>query len=129
MTVKAERQKIFDKVARHLLKQRKPSMVERRGVPMCAYRGRGGLKCAIGALMLDADYRKKYEGLGVSDLPPPVVDHIMPEDKRRLEFLSDLQTVHDYGEGLTGDVFVSFIKRRLSSLADDYRLSKKVLSK
>ena len=52
-------QEIFDKVAAHLLTQRKPSLLCGIG---CAYRGEGGLKCAAGCLIPDEEYSPEMEG-------------------------------------------------------------------
>lgn len=45
-------QKVFNRVARHLLRQRKRSTDGNS----CLYRGPGGLKCAIGCLIKDKYY-------------------------------------------------------------------------
>lgn len=53
-----EAQEIFDTVARHLFKQGKQSVGEDG---CCKYRGQDGLKCAVGALISDGDYRPEME--------------------------------------------------------------------
>jgi hypothetical protein len=57
------RQEIFDKVATHLLTQGRRSMNE-AGIS-CAYRGEDGLKCAIGVLIPDDQYKPSFEGYSV----------------------------------------------------------------
>lgn len=56
-------QEIFDKVATHLLSQGKRSALGGVG---CAYRGDGGLQCAIGCLIPDELYRYELEGWGAA---------------------------------------------------------------
>ena len=51
-------QETFDIVAEHLMKQGERSV----DVNGCAYRGMGDLKCAVGVLISDADYRHSMEG-------------------------------------------------------------------
>ncbi len=96
-------QTIFDKVATHLLTQNARSFQHANG-GICAYRGVGGTKCAIGALISDEHYTEDIEGLtlvwgdtvrgriaravslslGVEVLSPGV-----------LRLLQDLQRLHD----------------------------------
>lgn len=52
----------FDKIANHLIKQGKRSKISWSGdYGMCAYRGEGGTKCAIGAVIPDHLYNEKME--------------------------------------------------------------------
>ena len=50
---------IFDRVKTHLLTQNAKSMSDGR----CAYRGDGGRTCALGCLIPDEKYSRKFEGL------------------------------------------------------------------
>lgn len=66
-------QEAFELVARHLFTQGKPAVkVNRRRNGdgdfdhMCLYRAPGGLRCAVGALIPDALYRKAMENKNVS---------------------------------------------------------------
>lgn len=54
-------QKIFNKVAKHLLKQNAKSAVIVLGESKCAYRGYNGLKCAAGRLVSDKEYDPEQE--------------------------------------------------------------------
>lgn len=82
-------QEIFDKVAAHLKKQRACSM--RPGnTGECAYRGKNRLKCAVGALIPDELYKRRFEGGSVRILPLAALGL---EGHRRL--LVDLMLAHD----------------------------------
>lgn len=53
------RQEVFEKVARHLLKQGRKSVHAKDGV--CQLRGDGGRACAIGCLIADEHYDPSLE--------------------------------------------------------------------
>jgi hypothetical protein len=86
-------QEIFDKVARHLLTQKKRATVSGH----CRYRTPDGCKCAIGCLISDEDYDPEFEGERVTHL---LGRHAIPSlenlDCDRI-FLSRLQVLHDTG--------------------------------
>lgn len=85
-------QRAFNKAGRHLLKQNKRSVMKRahRTVkPMCAYRGRGGLMCAVGVLIPDDEYRPSMEGAPIGEVECRVNDEV---DECLLEYL---QILHD----------------------------------
>lgn len=63
-TPKLTDQQIFDRTARHLLKQGKKS----RDTEHCLYRGPNGLRCPVGALISNRCYRPGMEGVGASSL-------------------------------------------------------------
>lgn len=52
----------FDKVANHLIKQGKRSLALDGAGWVCAYRGEGGAKCAIGVIIPDELYGEHLEG-------------------------------------------------------------------
>lgn len=56
---------IFKHVGKHLLTQNEQSLVDRDTDRSCAYRGDGGLKCAVGCLITDEAYDPAIEGQGV----------------------------------------------------------------
>lgn len=58
------KQEIFNKVYRHLLSQGKRS-INNNG--MCEYRTGDGLKCAVGCLIDDKDYKPSLEGTAVNN--------------------------------------------------------------
>jgi hypothetical protein len=82
-------QEAFTKVYRHLLKQRRRSVCPMSGA--CLYRGPGGLKCAVGALIGDRDYTPHLEGIAICDLAGrlPTLQNL------HVSFLEGLQTIHD----------------------------------
>jgi hypothetical protein len=82
----------------------------------CRYRGHGGLRCAIGALIDDAHYSKELEGHAAS--AEPVTDALRLSGVTRVSrnFLDELQEVHDGSEPLTW-------RSRLQTLAIEEGLS------
>lgn len=93
-------QEVFDKVATHLLTQKKRSIDSKKG---CLYRGPDGLKCAVGCLIPDEEYDPVME-VGITALltgldyliGKPVVSSL----REHLTLLTDLQLIHDAHEPL-----------------------------
>jgi hypothetical protein len=81
-------QEIFDKAATHLLTQNSRSIIP--GTDTCAYRGEGGKKCAVGAVIDDADYREDFEGSNAR-----VVAECIPKLAEHAGLLCELQQIHD----------------------------------
>ena len=93
---------VFNKVEAHLLAQGVRSM---KYLDMCAYRGAGGLRCAVGCLIKDEFYHESLEGLAM--LPDKKKDdHQMLLEEALIKsgidlkpattyMLSDLQDLHD----------------------------------
>lgn len=80
-------QEAFQIVKKHLLCQKQRSI---RGFK-CLYRGPGGLKCAVGALIPDDEYNSVYE-----DTSLQFVHSICPTLSRLdYVFLRDMQSLHD----------------------------------
>jgi hypothetical protein len=73
-----DKQKIFKKVAIHLLTQGKKSQRKLRfhRNTVCAYRGYNNLKCAIGCLIPDKLYSSDLEGCSVRSLPTPILKYL-----------------------------------------------------
>lgn len=61
---------IFERVKAHLLQQKVAARVDDRRTSSCAYRGKGGLKCAIGCLIPDEAYTPVIEGCGIAAVIP-----------------------------------------------------------
>jgi len=89
-------QELFDIVYKHLTSQNAKSMMAAtwEGGLSCAYRGKDGLKCAIGILIADEDYRADMERLAAQNLLAKgaclsrlAVHH---------ELIAMLQHIHDY---------------------------------
>lgn len=88
------KREVFDKVKTHLLSQMLRS-VDTAG-RMCAYRGAGGLKCAVGCLIPDDLYTPKIEGGGpFSPKLDLILDKLGLGDVEMKSFLSELQRIHD----------------------------------
>jgi len=92
------RQETFNRVAKHLLTQGKRSLAvypgsEDYGQKDCAYRGEGGLSCAVGCLIPDERYRRSWEGQGVEN--EDIKGLLCGELGHDLRLLQDLQGVHD----------------------------------
>ena len=85
-----------------------------RASSQCAYRGDNGLKCSIGHLLSDEEYRLEMESKDVRGLfnegllPPRLRDHV--------EFLSELQSIHDDEED---EDALDTIERRLGRVAKE----------
>lgn len=90
-------EELFKKVKTHLLTQKRRS-VDPEDEYMCLYRGPGGLKCAVGALIKDEEYDPSMEGFPVMD--PRVklaVENSLGEKltEENMELLQSLQALHD----------------------------------
>ncbi len=87
-------QEVFDKVAAHLLTQGARSTSARWPYKggVCAYRGEGGLKCAIGCLIAEEDYSPTIEGLGVHSRRVFTAAKL---HESQISLASTLQTIHD----------------------------------
>ena len=89
-------QQVFDKVALHLLTQKKPSM----NGSECMYRGADGTMCAVGCLIKDEHYDDYIESKGVaSDYVVEVLAKSLNTDKSTISgyvgMLTNLQILHD----------------------------------
>src|SRR5688572_18548351 len=96
MDLKEWKQLVFDKVAKHLLKQGKRVY---NGVT-CCYRNQAGLKCAVGCLIDDDRYDPEIEGLRASAervlrAIPEMDDSCLLPQNLRVMFLEQLQKIHD----------------------------------
>lgn len=87
------KQEFFDTVAAHLLSMDDVSWDYSRGI--CAYRGAGGAKCAIGVMIPDELYNPEMEGLGVTSLVADwsQLSKFIPS----ISLAAELQAVHDNG--------------------------------
>lgn len=86
-------QDVFDRVAVHLVEQGQPATDD---IGRCAYRGMGGMSCAVGCLIPDARYHPDIESL-TADGPPVLM--ALPSEIRDIHgvvrVLRALQAVHD----------------------------------
>ena len=105
-----DNQQAFDTVARHLLTQGCKSI----GPHGCAYRGEGGKKCAIGALIPDDLYNRSFEGNRIFPLVREHVEIGVLLEDVSLTMLDELQIVHDHTKQPDGLKFdLTTLKHRL----------------
>lgn len=115
--MKMTTQEIFDKVAAHLLAQRRPSIAKGGA---CAYRGPDGTMCAAGVLIPDELYHSYMEGFAIRDLinrEPPLA-YLKPHT----ELVVVLQTIHDKSTPYWDEV-----PGKLRKMANHFNLNTKVL--
>lgn len=108
-------QKVFDKVARHLLTQGKRAQNENRD---CMYRAPDGSKCEAGCLIPDDLYDKSIEGTCIDGDSP--THQLLKKLVRSPSFVGELQSIHD-------DACTYSWKEELSRLARKRNLSSAVL--
>lgn len=94
---------IYHAVIRHLYQQMAISL-NRDETIQCAYRGEGGTKCAVGALIPDRYYSPRMEGFQPSDnivQSALVASGVLDKDEStnvrlyKIRLLTELQTIHD----------------------------------
>ena len=123
-------QEIFDHVVPLLFAQGKRSMYhDGNGELTCAYRGDGGLRCAVGFLIPDELYYEDLEGRDVmSEAVTGVLKNVIPEALLGFDglgiILNDLQDAHD---SWTTDEEVQ-LYNMLWNLADRHNLELTALS-
>ena len=93
---------VFNKVEEHLLSQGERSV---KFLDMCAYRGAGGLRCAVGCLIKDEFYHEGLEGLGMWPdkkeddhqmlLEEALIKSGIDLNSTMTHMLGDLQSLHD----------------------------------
>jgi hypothetical protein len=92
-------QEVFDKVLNHLRQQGKKSFSNPKVEGECAYKDCNGLKCGIGALILDEEYSSALEHYTVDQMlflpttPQSLKDRLQSHCENW--FLRDLQNIHD----------------------------------
>ena len=91
---------VFNKVEAHLLAQGEKSM-SGYSRDECAYRGEGGVQCAVGCLIKDEFYHKDLEGWGISpvkrggSVDKALIDSGIDLSPEMAHMLNDLQYLHD----------------------------------
>ena len=96
---------VFNKVEAHLLAQGVKSIRKSLKQDMCAYRGAGGLRCAVGCLIKDEFYHEGLEGLGMWPdkkeddhqmlLEEALIKSGIDLNSTMTHMLGDLQSLHD----------------------------------
>lgn len=120
-----DRQMVFNDVWTKLFEQGGRSMLP--DGRMCAYRGKDGLKCAVGHLIPDDAYRSNIEGTsayydevsGLIDRKYGTVSDI-PDDP---DFLRELQNIHDGLPDVPPEEWRKEFEKQMTDFAKDYGLS------
>lgn len=119
-------QEIFDHVWTFLNKQRRQSKKE-----LCVYRSNEGLSCAIGCL-LDDETAHRFDDLGdqiggssIKDIYVHAADLIPKFLGNDIQFLSDLQKVHDMP--VSYRYWLKEWRSGMMELANNYNLKPPVL--
>ena len=96
---------VFNKVEANLLAQGVRSIRKSLISDMCAYRGAGGLRCAVGCLIKDEAYHKGLEGIAMwADekeedrqmlLEEALIKSGIDLNSTMTHMLGDLQSLHD----------------------------------
>ena len=89
------KQKVFNIVKEHLLKQNEQSLSENK---TCMYRGNYDLKCAMGVLIPDNLYKSQMEECTIDSILedfPELKKHFDSFGFYDLEFYGGLQGIHD----------------------------------
>lgn len=87
-------QSIFDHVTKHLFKQGVAAIEPQAG--NCAYRTSDGLMCAVGCLLDDETYEKRFEGYSLGSMFDEYEPQTLPVlFREHYSMLSALQVVHD----------------------------------
>jgi hypothetical protein len=119
MDMHQARQQVYDRVAAHLRIQKRQSV---NAAGNCAYRGENGLRCAMGIFISDEIFDPEIEGAAIGSLlayiPKEVAD-------TGVEFLSDLQMLHDVGVKLFDETtfYIPDLERALRVVADKWVLN------
>lgn len=98
-----DRQTAFDTMVAHLRRQGERAF----NGQSCLYRTNDGLKCAVGALIPDEEYRESFEGVSAWKL---IQDGLVSNlDKKDAEFFAAAQNqLHDTNSALSEDNFKDF---------------------
>lgn len=116
------KQEVFDIVVKHLFTQKQQSVECEGG--RCLYRGPNGLKCAVGVLIKDEDYKVGMEGVAVSGSPFVLnaleKNGIYAKDSM-LSMLNALQYIHDSTPYAQQDL--QYVKFQITEVAAEHDLT------
>jgi hypothetical protein len=101
----------FETMKQHMLTQMRASRINDEPDSMCAYRGRGGLKCAVGALIPDSEYKPEFED-GYHGLPS-IIDKCRSLQGIEFQVLKAVQNVHDTDEPADWAEELNALEKRL----------------
>jgi len=116
-------QEIFDRVLQHLRTQGRPSKtIGPDNRKICAYRGEGGTRCAIGCLLPDEKYHSGMENtdvLALLDRWPELGEYLGTNHP----FLRMLQLAHDCEDSWDDTGFSKDGEQRMLHIAEDHGLA------
>jgi len=121
--VKPLYQAAFDKAVELVIKQ---GAVCKNNDAVCLYRGPNGMKCAIGHLISDEQIAKYNIRMNhyVEYFPSTLLKEIINDDAYIVcEFLTGLQSAHDYCQIDSGDKFTEAFINRANNLAINWGLN------
>jgi hypothetical protein len=118
----SSRQEVFDKALTHLRAQGKPSL-NPKTIWKCQYRSPEGLKCAVGCLIPDEDYREEMEGRNANEVLREVLGMRLSAEES--SFINDLQcTLHDnFASRFVGPAFLEGLEAAAATFAYTYHLT------
>jgi hypothetical protein len=105
-------QAVFDYVAEHLLRQGEPAMTGNG----CAYRGEGGLQCAVGFLIDDRMYEKLTDAIEGKTIVFKEFDKYFNSFERKS--LNERYSYEDTQAALAADPYRNLL-RKLQNIHDD----------
>lgn len=120
-------QDVFDRVAKHLLTQKKRAVDEG---DECQYQAPDGCQCAIGCLIKPGQYKGVFEGREIKSLIRGLIQNGVKisdifyfdiEEYGEFSFLRNLQNIHD-------DLEISTWKDALEKFGQRYNLDTAVLN-
>ena len=114
-------QTIFNRVARHLLRQNAKSEGVRCGATTCLYRGPQGRRCAIGIFITDENYTRRMETHNLTTLLQMYEDRVPSWFTEHQRLLRALQRLHD-------EEWVTDWRTSLAQIARSFGLDDSVLA-
>jgi len=119
MTPKANNQACFDFVMYKMIEQGQPSIrTGPSGIPVCAYRGENGTKCAAGFFIPDDLYSENIEGKSLS---AESVSQLECFEGKSPSLLRAMQQAHDISAE-DPDNFMERFRNRMRSVAYNFDL-------
>lgn len=109
-------QEAFDGGLAHMRKQRVPSRRKGRN-GSCAYRAPSGLKCIVGGIMPNSQYRRVFDRLYREVCAAKLPESVLPNVDRGL--LERMQEVHDAIQGEWG----AAEEAKMAGIAADFGLT------
>ena len=126
-------QEIFDKTAKHLIKQKVASV----SMPdaMCAYRDPNGNKCAVGKWIKKKHYNEFMEGstIDCEEVQEALTkSRVNAKNEKVLDLLTKLQEAHDesYQESICAvspSKYLPTLKKALIKVGESFKLKTKVI--